>query len=61
MGQPSRKGSIDVPLAKKPSIGTAQQWLFLVLKVVLLAVVVISEVLCSSTESRCSRCYMAHL
>ena len=46
----------DVPLAKNPSTGTAQQRLFLVLKVVLHAVVVISEVLRLSTKSRCSRC-----
>ena len=46
----------DVPLAKNPSTGTAQQRLFLVLKVVLHAVVVISEVLRFSTKSRCSRC-----
>ena len=45
-----------VPLAKNPSTGTAQQRLFLVVKVVLHAVVVISEVLCLSTKSRCSRC-----
>ena len=50
-------GSRDVPLAKNPSTGTAQQRLFLVLKVVLHAVVVISEVLHLSTKSRCSRCY----
>ena len=37
-------------------MGTAQQRLFLVLKVVLHAVVVISEVLRLSTKSRCSRC-----
>ena len=36
-------------------MGTAQQRLFLVLKVVLHAVVVISEVLRLSTKSRCSR------
>ena len=53
--------SRDVPLAKNPSTGTAQQRLFLVLKVVLHAVVVISEVLRLSTKSRCSRCYRAHL
>ena len=46
----------DVLLAKNPSTGTAQQRLFLVLKVVLHAVVVISEVLRLSTKSRCSRC-----
>ena len=46
----------DVPLAKNPSTGTAQQRLFLVLKVVLHAVVVISEVLRLSTKSHCSRC-----
>ena len=51
----------DVPLAKNPSTGTAQQRLFLVLKVVLHAVVVISEVLRLSTKSRCSRCCGAHL
>ena len=51
-GLPAR----DVPLAKNPSTGTAQQRLFLVLKVVLHAVVVISEVLLLSTKSRCSRC-----
>ena len=51
----------DVPLAKNPSMGTAQQRLFLVLKVVLHAVVVISEVLSLSTKSRCSRCCRAHL
>ena len=34
---------------------------FLVLKLVLHAVVMISDVLCLSTKSRCSRCYMAHL
>ena len=39
----------DVPLAKNPSTGTAQQRLFLVLKVVLHAVVVILEVLRLST------------
>ena len=33
----------DVPLAKNPSMGTAQQRLFLVLKVVLHAVVVIQK------------------
>ena len=54
-------GTMDVPFAKKPSTGTAQQRLFLVLKVVLHAVVVISEVLRLSTKSRCSRCCMAHL
>ena len=48
--------SRDVPLAKNPSMGTAKQRLFLVLKVVLHAVVVISEVLRLSTKSRCSRC-----
>ena len=48
--------SRDVPLAKNPSTGTAQQRLSLVLKVVLHAVVVISEVLRLSTKSRCSRC-----
>ena len=46
----------DVPLAKNPSTGTAQQRLFLVLKVVLHAIVVISEVLRLSTKSRCSCC-----
>ena len=46
----------DVPLAKNPSTGTAQQRLFLVLKVVLHAVVVISKVLRLSIKSRCSRC-----
>ena len=46
----------DVPLAKNPSTGTAQQRLFLVLKVVLHAVVVILEVLRLSAKSRCSRC-----
>ena len=46
----------DVPLAKNPSTGTAQQRLFLVLKVVFHAVVVISEVLRLNTKSRCSRC-----
>ena len=46
----------DVPLAKNPSTGTAQQRLFLVLKVVLHAVVVISEVLRLSTKSCCNRC-----
>ena len=51
----------DVPLAKNPSTGTAQQRLFLVLKVVLHAIVVISEVLRLSTKSRCSRCCRAHL
>ena len=51
-----RVGSRDVPLAKNPSTGTAQQRFFLVLKVVLHAVVVISEVLRLSTKSRCSRC-----
>ena len=53
---PSSVMSRDVPLAKNPSTGTAQQRLFLVLKVVLHAVVVISEVLRLSTKSRCSRC-----
>ena len=48
-------------MAKNPSTGTAQQRLFLVLKVVLHAVVVISEVLRLSTKSRCSRCCKAHL
>ena len=51
----------EVPLAKNPSTGTAQQRLFLVLKVILDAVVVISEVLRLSTKSRCSRCCRAHL
>ena len=51
----------DVPLAKNPSTGTAQQRLFLVLKAVLHAVVVISEVLRFSTKSRRSRCCRAHL
>ena len=51
---------IDVPLAKKPLTGTAQQRLFLVLKIVLHVVVVISEVL-HLNKSRCNRCYMAHL
>ena len=51
-GLPSR----DVPSAKNPSTGTAQQRLFLALKVVLHAVVVISKVLHLSTKSRCSRC-----
>ena len=51
----------DVPLAKNPSTGTTQQRLSLVLKVVLHAVVVISEVLRLSTESRCSRYCRAHL
>ena len=46
----------DVPSGKNPSTGTTQQRLFLVLKVVLHAVVVISEVLRLSTKSRCSRC-----
>ena len=46
----------DVPLAKNPSTGTAQQRLFLVLKAVLDAVVVISKILRLSTKSRCSRC-----
>ena len=36
-------------------MGTAQQRLFLVVKVVLYAVVVISEVLRLNTKSRCSR------
>ena len=49
-------GTRDVPLAKNPSTGTAQQRLFLILKVVLHAVVVISEVLRLSTKSRCNRC-----
>ena len=53
--------SRDVPLAKSPSTGTAQQRLFLVLKVVLHAVVGISEVLRFSTKNRCSRCCRAHL
>ena len=53
--------SRDVPLAKNPSTGTAQQRLFLVVKVILHAVVVISEVLRLSTKSRCSRCCRAHL
>ena len=53
--------SRDVPLAKNPSTGTAQQRLFLVLKVVLHAIVVISEMLRLSTKSRCSRCCRAHL
>ena len=51
----------DVPLAKNPSTGTAQQRPFSVLKAVLHAVVVISEVLRLSTKSRCSRCCRAHL
>ena len=46
----------DVPSAKNLSTGTAQQRLFLVLKVVLHAVVVISEVLRLNTKNRCSRC-----
>ena len=54
-------GTRDVPLAKNPLTGTAQQRLFLVLKVVLHALVVISKVLRLSTKSRCSRCCRAHL
>ena len=54
-------GSRDVPLAKNPSTGTVQQRLFLVLKIVLHAVVVISEVLRLNIKSRCSRCCKAHL
>ena len=54
-------GTRDVPLAKNPSTGTAQQRLFLVLKVVFDAVVVISKVLGLSTKSHCSRCCKAHL
>ena len=54
-------GSIDVPFGKNTSTGTAQQRLFLVFKVVLSAVVVISEVLNLSTKGRCSRCCIAHL
>ena len=46
---------------KNPSMGTAQQRLFLVLEVVFHAVVVISEVLRLSTKSRWSRCCRAHL
>ena len=49
--QRSSLDSRDVPLAKNPSTGMAQQRLFLVLKVVLHAVVVISEVLRLSTKS----------
>ena len=49
-------GTRDVPLAKNPSTETAQQRLFLVLKIVFYAVVVISEVLRLSTKSRCNRC-----
>ena len=45
---------IDVPLVKKPLMGTARQWLFSVLKVVFHAVAVISEVLHLSSKSRCS-------
>ena len=45
---------------EKLSTGTAQQWLFLVLKVVFHVVVVISEVLHLSTRRHCSRCCMAH-
>ena len=57
----NQRASRDVPLAKNPSTATAQQRLFLVLKVVLHAVVVISKVLRLSTKSRCSRCCRAHL
>ena len=39
----------------------AQQRLFIILKIILYAVVVISEVLHLSTKNHCSRCYMAHL
>ena len=53
--------SIDIPFAKKALNGNTKQQLFLVLKVVLHAVVVISEVLPLSTESRCSHCCMGHL
>ena len=53
--------TIHVPWARKPSTGTAQQRPFLVLKIVLYTVVVISEVLRLSTKSRCSRCCMAHI
>ena len=51
-----RLSTRDVPLARNPSMGTAQKRPFLVLKVVLHAVVVISEVLRLSTKSPCSRC-----
>ena len=61
IGWGASDASIDVPLAENPSTGTAQQQLFLVFKVVLHAVVVISEVLHLNTKSRCSRCSMAHL
>ena len=54
-------GSIDVHLSKNPSTGMARQWLILVFKVVLHAVVVISELLRSITKSRCSRCCMVYL
>ena len=53
--------SVDVPLAKEPSMGRAQQRLFLVLKVVLHAVFVFSEVLYLSIKSRCGRWCMGHL
>ena len=58
---PLRPTSIDVPLAKQPSMGMAQHQLLLVIKEVFHPVVVISEVLHVSTKTRCSRHYMAHL
>ena len=52
--QPNHQDYIsDVPLAKNPSTGTAQQRLFSVFKVVLHTVVVISEILHLTTKSRC--------
>ena len=49
---------IDVPFAKNPSVGTAQQRLFKVLKLVFYAIAMILEVLHLSARSRCC---MAHL
>ena len=53
--------NMDISLAKNPLMGTTQQRFVLVPKIVLHAIVVISEVLRLSTKSRCSHSGMAHL
>ena len=50
----------DVPLTKRPSTGTAQQRQLVIFKVVLSAVIVISEVHSLTTKDR-SRCCMGRL
>lgn len=52
---------IDIPRAKQPSMGTAQQQHALLVKVVLHAVVIISVVLYLNVRISYIICYMAHL